>query len=294
MNPAKHGKPPLFGFLCASLLMLTPVVGEAGDGPWREPQQQGPLRAASDAAAQPTRHFVRLAAGSLSVKVVDVALVELLDEVSRQAGFAVAPCMACEQKISLQFDRLPLAQGLSTILQDQNFVLRWKYAAAGSLVPHRLWILPQTDSRQSAQLAAPAAQSIGRKQAAIESQASRLRSALSIGAPDDREQAAAAMGQRRDPRAVAPLARALADSDAQVRHAAIESLAEIGGSSATDALALALRDAHPRNREAAVNALGDVGGPRAIALLRQAQTDPTSFVRQAATETLEGLQGASR
>lgn len=288
MRLMKHCKLPLLG-LWASLLVLPPSLGGARDGTPRE-QQPSPKRAASNVAPSPTSHFVRLAAGLLSVNVHDVKLVELLDEVSRQAGFAVAPCMACEQRISLRFDRLPLEQGLSIILQDQNFVLRWKYAAAASMVPHRLWILPQPDTLQPARSAAPAIKSNEREPTAIESQASRLRSALSTGTPEDREQAVAALGRRRDASAVGPLARALADSDAEVRRAAIDSLAEIGGADAAGALGLALRDADPRIREAAVNALGEVGGAKAIALLRQAQGDATAFVRHAASETLEDLQ----
>ena len=297
MNTAKHG--PLHGprglgrlGLWASLplllLMLLPQQAQS------QSQQPAPLLSASTVAPASTRPVVRLTASLLSVKAVDVKLVELLDEVSRQAGFAVVPCEACEQRISLRFDRLPLEQGLSMILRDQHFVLSWRAEAAGRLVPHRLWLLPQPGTRPSARRPASDVPRSERERAALESHASPLRSALAIGTPDDREQAAAAMGQVRDPRAVAPLARALADSDAQVRRAAIESLAEIGGADAVGAMALALRDSEPRLREAAVNALGDLGGPKAMALLRQAQQDPTSFVRQAAIETLDELQRAQR
>lgn len=275
MNIAKHG--PLRGLgLWASLLLLMLLPQQA------QAQQSALLRTASTVAPASSRPVVRLAGGLLSVNAADVKLVELLNDVSRQAGFDVVPCDACEQRISLRFDQLPLEQGLSMILRDQHFVLRWQAAPAGRWMPHRLLILPQHALRPSAR---PAASVVPR---------SELRSALGIGTPDDREQAAAAMGQARDPRAVAPLARALADSAVHVRRAAIESLAEIGGADAVDALALALRDGEPRLREAAVNALGDLGGAKAIALLRQAQRDPTPFVRQAATETLDELQGARR
>lgn len=259
----------LFG-LCGPLLLLLPSLGEARD------------------AAPPSDPFVRLAAGLLSVRVHEVKVIALLDEVSRQAGFSVAPCTACEQRISVQFDRLPLERGLSIILQDQNFGLRWKRTpAAAGVVPNRLCILPQPTPAPAAR-ARPAIDLVS---VAIGSQASRQRSALSTGHPEDREQAAIAMGHGRDTSAVALLARALSDSASGVRRAAIEALAEIGGADAAEALAPALRDADPRLREAAVNALGDLGGPTAMALLRQAQRDETGFVRRAAIETLEALQG---
>lgn len=286
MNTAKHEPLRGLGLWASLLLMLLPQQAQA--------QQPAPLLSPSTDAPASTRPVVRLTAGLLSVKAADVKLVELLDDVARQAGFAAVPCEACEQRVSLRFDRLPLEQGLSMILRDQHYVLSWRAAPAGRLVPHRLWVLPQPGTRPSARRPASDVPRSERERAALESHASQLRSALGIGTPDDREQAAAAMGQVRDPRAVAPLARALADSDAHVRRAAIESLAEIGGADAVGALALALRDGEPRLREAAVNALGDLGGPKAMALLRQAQQDATAFVRQAAIETLDELQRARR
>lgn len=319
MNLSTHGKLPLLG-ICAGLLVLPPSLGEPRDAPSlgerrdaplrAPPQQHGPVRAESTAAAPSARPSVRLAAGLLSVDVHDVKLIDLLDDVSRRAGFAVARCAGCDQTISLQLDRLPLAQALTIILQDQSFVLRWKHGAASRAVPQQLWLLPQPQTRQlpppqglqlpppqTRQLprsAPPAKPGDAREPAAFETLASRPPSALGSGTPDERAQAAADVGQRRDANAVGLLAQALADSDAQVRRAAIESLAEIGGARAAGALGLALRDADARIREAAVNALGDVGGPAAIGLLRQAQRDTTAFVRSAATETLEDLQARDR
>ncbi len=293
MDYLKRHPTAWFG-LCAILLALPPLPGEARDGALRGPQQSGPVRVAVNITPPPTRHLVRVDGGLLSVAAHDVKLVHLLDELSRQAGFTVAPCVACDQRISLRFDRLPLGQGLSIVLRDQNYVMGWKYTAAGRAMPHKLWVLPQPATSPSAALAPPAATHLVRESTAHAAEALRLQSALSVGTPEDREEAAVTLGQRRDASAVAPLARALMDSDAQVRRAAIESLAEIGGSNAASALAVALRDNDPRIREAAVNALGDLRGPKAIALLRQAQRDATAYVKQAAIETLEQLQGSTQ
>lgn len=248
--------------LCAGLLVWPPPVQA------REPA--------------PPR-VVRLAGGLLSVDVRDVRLVELLDELSRQAGFTVASCAPCEQRISLRFDSLPLDQGLALILRGQNFALMWQGTTGAAVLPQKLWLLPQGSAspRQPAAMAA-------------EPRASHQSAALSLGTPQERAEAAASMARGHQPGAVATLARALADSDRQVRQAAIESLAEIGGSEAIGALGLALRDGDARLREAAVNALGDLGGTQAIALLRQAQHDASPFVRQAASETLVDLQGKKR
>lgn len=120
---------------------------------------------------------VRVAAGRLSVNVRDVLLIDLLTEVGRQAGFAVAPCAACAQTVSQKFDRLPLDQALAMILRDQSFVLRWKTTPAGGMVPKHLQVLPPA----GAQAANPQA-------------SRRLPAVLSIGTPESREQAVADLG----------------------------------------------------------------------------------------------------
>ncbi len=251
--------------LYASLLVLPPPVQA------REP---------------PPARRVHLAGGLLSVNVHDVKLVELLDELSRQADFAVASCAPCEQRISLRFDSLPLDQGLALVLRDQNFALMWKVAARATVLPKKLWLLPQVAASPQ-QLAAVAAVEPRTR----EPRTSRQPAALSLGTPQERAEAAASMARGRQPGAVVTLTRALADSDRHVRQAAIESLVEIGGSEAIGAVGLALRDGDARLREDAVNALGDLGGPQAMALLRQAQQDASAFVRRAASQTLADLHG---
>lgn len=257
-----------------------------------------PVAASSALHPQPAP-ALRLAGGLLTVNVREVRLVELLGDLSRQqAGFSLAPCAACDQRISLRFDRLPVDQGLALILRDQNFALRWKGQRDATALPQHLWLLPpaQGPKQVSARAAEPVQvplPALAQPVAAApptSPPASRQPSALSIGTPQERAEAAGSMARGRQPGAVALLAQALADSDRQVRQTAIESLAEIGGDAAAGALALALRDGDARLREAAVNALGDIGGTQAMALLRQAQQDASHFVRRAASETLADME----
>jgi len=242
-------------------------------------------------------NIVHFDAGLLSVKVRDVALLELLDEVSRQADFTVMPYAATGRRVSLEFNQLPLAEALLTILKDRSSVLEWKSpitgkrASADALL-ERLWLLPAPGEKHLAQLALPA--KVSGRTARAQIDVAALRAALKSGASESREHAAIALGQAGGASALAALAQALTDSDVDVQQAAIESLAEIGGADSVGALAVALRDRNPRIREAAVNALGDIDGKIAIALLQQAQTDETAFVRQAATETLDQLWDAAR
>ena len=275
------------------LLMLLP-----SPAPGREPSVP--------AAAPPP--VVHLAGGLLSVNARDAKLVDVLDELSRQGGLGLAPCEACEQRVSLRFDRLPLSEGLALLLRDQNFALRWQAVAGSAGVPRQLWLLPRVPELRSSQAPSEVSQPASKQAirpppaparpvAAVAAAAPRAAMpplALIVGTPQERAEAAAALARSRAPGTVASLAQALADSDRQVRQMAIESLAEIGGADAVGALALALRDGDARLREAAVNALGDLGGAKAITLLRQAQQDASPFVRQAASETLADLLARKR
>lgn len=240
---------------------------------------------------------VRCADGLLSVQVRDVALGELLDEVASQCGIALVRYVALTQKLTLDFQRLPLEKGLRRILRSRSYVLQSAPPTLGkqpatAARAQTLWLLPQGNEKYWTQSPISVATS-GAKFLADESalDVSNLESVLSAGNIEDREQAAVALGKRGHARAVAPLSRALADRNADVREAAIASLAEIGGTEAAQALATALRDDDPRMREQAVDALGEVGGQTATGLLHQALTDEVAFVRQAATEMLEQLSG---
>lgn len=60
--------------------------------------------------------------------------------------------------------------------------------------------------------------------------------------PESREEAAEALGDLRDPKAVEPLIAALKDRDAEVREGAAEALGKIGDRRAVEALTEALND----------------------------------------------------
>lgn len=229
-------------------------------------------------------HLVWFAGGHLTVRVQDVPLGALLDEIARKSGLTVVRHVALESKVTLEFHRLALEQGLRRILRHRSFVL--EYAAAQ---PRMLWILPQGEERYAAH-----DRILERTDTKGIAQISTLQATLNSGDTEQREEAALELGESGQVQAVAPLTLALADRDEDVREAAVDSLAEIGGEEAVQALAIALRDANPRVREEAVDALGEIGGPMAIALLEQALADDVRFVRQAATEVLDELRQAAQ
>lgn len=251
--------------LLASLFVVW-VVSQARELP--TPSSQTPV-------TMMTSNSIECVDGYLSVKVMDVSMAALLDEVARRCGLTVLAYVALEQKLSMEIKRLPLEQGLRRILRTRSYMLQ----------AETLWVLPQGEEKYAAQPIATATS---------HNDASALQSTLRSGNGEDREQAAMALGKRARGSAVAPLREALSDSSLEVREAAILSLGEIGGKDAAQALTVALRDNNPRIREQAVDALGAVGGPVAIELLQLAVRDDVGFVRQAAQEMLDHLKSGSR
>ena len=151
---------------------------------------------------------------------------------------------------------------------------------------------------------------------------------LSSRDPAARIRAAAALGASHKTAAVAPLVGLLADTEAEVRLAAVEALGAVGDPQAVDpvanvmragatsrdetavpiriaavralgrlgpvsfpALSDALRDRHPKVREAAVEALGSIGGPQAVPALATALRDERSQLRQTAARALAAIGG---
>ena len=112
-----------------------------------------------------------------------------------------------------------------------------------------------------------------------------------------RRDAAEALGQIGDARAVGPLIAALRDDISSVRQAAAEALGQIGDTSAVEPLIAALRDASLGVRRAAADALGQIGDRRAleplVAALREASLG-LGPVRGGLIPPLHGLRLAAR
>lgn len=251
--------------LLASLFIVL-AASQAREAPTQNMQTPSPMQVSNS---------IECVDGYLSIKVINISMAALLEEVARHCGLTVFAYVALEQTMSMEFKRLPQEQGLHRILRSRSYMLQAK----------TLWVLPQGDEKYAAQPIVTAKS---------DGDASVLQSTLRNGNSEDREQAAMALGKRAQGSAVAPLREALSDSSLEVREAAILSLGEIGGTDAAQALTVALRDNNPRIREQAIDALGSVGGPVALELLQLAMRDDVGFVRHAAQEMLDQLKSNSR
>jgi HEAT repeat protein len=94
-----------------------------------------------------------------------------------------------------------------------------------------------------------------------------------------RHNAASALGQIGDPRAVEPLIGVLSDSVVYVRCCTVESLGQIGDPDAVQPLIAVLSDPEAHVRRRAAYALGQIGDPDAVQPLITLLSDPHELVR---------------
>ncbi len=99
--------------------------------------------------SQETR-IIQFTNDQLTVNVRDMALTELLQEIERQSGLTFMSYKSLEERITMQFHRLPLDVGLRRILRQQNFVMAYaqQIEEGKSTVrrPRKLWIFPGGDN----------------------------------------------------------------------------------------------------------------------------------------------------
>ncbi len=103
--------------------------------------------------------------------------------------------------------------------------------------------------------------------------------------PPAREKAATALGGTKDPSAIKPLIKTLADEYKYVRRAAAEALGKMG-EPAVEPLAKALKNENSNVREGALTALGLIGNPTVVPVMLQAVHDEDVSVREASVEAL--------
>jgi len=80
--------------------------------------------------------LVRSTNNLFTVKVHDVSVEELVEEIARQSGLTIVWYGAISEKITLDFQGLALDQALARILRNHSFAL-------ASARPGKLWIIPK-------------------------------------------------------------------------------------------------------------------------------------------------------
>lgn len=281
----------------------------------------------TDAETQPSQsaRVIHFANDLLTVKVQDVSLQELLQEIARQSGLAIVLSGSLEDPITIQFHELPFDSGLRRILRHQSFALEYSQQTREerqSIVPRpkKLWVFSKGDadypvqttrvdgsSEQETTLdsprlpAIPTSEDSGERQEAVEAPADPLTTiwgeeparALANALEDDnfwvRDAAVEALGELSGDEAARALAMAVQNEETWIREAAVKALGKLGGDEAAYALAPALKDEHSWIRWEAVKALGEVGGESTVRLLEQALADEDKSIQEAAADMLARL-----
>ena len=237
--------------------------------------------------------LVRITNNLSTVKVHDVSVEELVEEIARQSGLKIVWYGTISERITLDFQGLALDQALARILRNHSFALAISQAGESpSRVarPRKLRIIPKGAEGSPPQ--AVAANESEQEDVLPDESLDITLLIAALRSEDSWERAAAveALGEIGGPESAQFLGVALKDEDEDVRQAAIAALAHIGGDRAAQVLAIALDDEDEWFREEAVEALGEIGGNRAIRLLEQALSDEYDGVRDTAEELLEELR----
>ncbi len=285
----------------------------------------------TEAKTRPTQgaRVIHFANDHLTVKVQDVSLHELLQEIARQTGLAIVLSGSLEDRITIQFHELPFDEGLRRILQHQSFALEYSQQTRDErqlTAPHpkKLWVFSKGDedypvqttrvdgsSGQEATLdsprlqAAPTSEDSGERKEAVEAPTDPATiwgeepaRAVANALEDDnfwvRDAAVEALGKLSGDEAARALATAVQNEETWIREAAVKALGKLGGDEAVYALAPALKDEDSWIRWEAVKALGEVGGKGAIFLLKRAMAGEDEFIRDTAAEQLAKLRDQIR
>jgi HEAT repeat protein len=115
-----------------------------------------------------------------------------------------------------------------------------------------------------------------------------IKSLLDSTDPNVRQYAAYLLGRAKNPRAIEPLIRALADFDKSVREQAMLALSSLG-KSAIEPLSEAMKEPRWETRYRAAEALGKIADETAVKPLIQGLKDNREHVRYMAAKGLRGL-----
>ena len=265
---------------CATLL----GCGEAPDLP--QPIERAALLSPSTLA-------VTVENGYVTVHARDASLESIVQEIARQSGLAVASHEPLVERVTLDFEHLPLSDALGRVLRDGSFVLSVAHElsppAASPAGPRKLW-LPST----AAGAAQRASTEHVRDRDSID--AAAITASVSLALADSeanaRADAVSALGSVHDNPEAASLAHAaLSDSHPAVREEAAYALGEIGGEMSLRALAQALRDPDHDVKKSAIHALESIGGDQAALTLGAVLDDPDPALRAAAVDALREIEG---
>lgn len=233
--------------------------------------------------------------GRLSVSVHKSSLEWVLEEISRKGGVAIMRAEGVgEERISIQFQNLPLDEGLRRILKDHDAFFFYGVEETSAGVREK-----STGGKASAALRAlwvyPKGQARGLAPVPPETWAStkEFEQKLTDPNPEVRARAVYTLIERKGDQALDAVLQALIDRDDQVRTRALYGALSSGVDVPADFLSdLALHDKSSDVRFLALQGLAENPNARTVAEL--ALGDPNEHVRLKAEEILLQLDSATQ
>ena len=243
-------------------------------------------------------HVVEVAHRLVTMQVRNASLSEVLDEIARQTGLVIEGHATVDSRITIDLEQLDLEAALRLILEGQSYALEFALETIPDerdnvRVPQRLRIFPDDPDVAARSWSPDDAADAGLDGHTIDP--TKIRAILeSSDDPWDRGDAVEALAESEQPHVAVPLITvALIDRDEDVRLAAVEALATLGGDGAAEALQTALRDEESTIREAAIETLEALGGDQAARSLAVALHDTDADLRERAVDALGNIASPS-
>lgn len=271
-----------------AIASLAAVVVAAEESRPRSPQSSvaptSPSKAPSS-AEKPAEaaKAVTVKDGRLSVRVENLPLAWVLEEIARQGKFAViAPSGPSRRRVSVQFQDLPMDEGVRQILRGNDAFFFYGVDGTAPASLKAVWVYPKGRGR-------------GLQPVPPETWASTAEVESRLSDPDSRirAQAVESLVERKGDEARDAVVDALRDQDDQVRTRALYHALSGGVNVPTDLLTeLALSDSSTDVRFLALDALAK--GPEARTIAETTLNDPNPRIRQKAKEMLSALDAPPR
>jgi hypothetical protein len=267
-----------------AFLISVLLIGWLGDLFASPPVAKSPI------AIRGAQSLIRVQEGSVSLKVTEAPLEDVLREIASQSRIRLVLQGSREEKISAEFQSVPLEEALRRLIKENFLLMYFPDGQLAEVVVLRFGTSVPWGSSLSLPVQEPAQRALQRENGSLH----HLVEELHKGNQEERWRAILALGELKDESAMELVIWTLkGDNDPAVREAAIWVLEKLGGARAVNALTEAVsRDSDGFVRQTAVAALAKIDGSKAVEPLTKALwSDRDPFVRHEALLNLVAVGG---
>ena len=257
--------------------------------------------ASGDSESDEPFFLVQVKDDLLTVKVRDVPLKKVLNEIGDQTLIRVIFDALTEEHLSVDFADIPLEIGLRRLTRNFNSVFIYGSEKTNGGEPELKGVVIYGERGTSADTS-PKPRKMDAREEKRPSSTDLSRSDMEADVkslrdedPVVRKKALDALAESDDNSAILHLGKALVnDQDDDVRASAAEALGSLRDERALVPLVQALRDSNPQVREGAVNGLCQIGGENVMQALKGCLSDKDEALRKIAADALKRLEAAEQ